>query len=292
MLVAAPWIDRHGDAIWGGVVGVLATVVVGWIFYRLTVRPRRVDYLPTSAESILAVSQTDRQDLPIVISMSDGSIITDPNLVVIRVSNNGSREILKNEFVGYLKIQFREANVVYSAIRRKSNEDLEVELVPAASEPPHSIAVEIGVFNKREWFEVQFITDGKVEYPSVTARYAGDIGKVRDLAAHYQRQTYRFATISILLFLAAIVEAASTNGLRPNARTLRAAHDAHNILTAILFVMLAVGSAAFVYSANTTNRMANLRARATAVAKPPINAKSWVGDLGRWLVNYVKVMRS
>lgn len=119
---------------WKVIIGVLAFVValITLIYFQWWRNRRRFSYEVISNNLLISNQSEIRDELEIRFA---GEVVKDVRLIVIRLINDGSQPIKKDEFQGQIKIAFPNATV-FSAETVKSN--------------PKNLGVEILIHNGKE----------------------------------------------------------------------------------------------------------------------------------------------
>ncbi|MCI0142075.1 hypothetical protein KNN17_10840 [Arthrobacter bambusae] len=161
------WFDANAGWIGfaGLVVGVLG-VLTGFIFYWLSRRPKRFGWQLMDQTPILSRSAAG---LPIRIIHGDGVEAQFPQLSVIRLGNRGKAEITAHHFDGPIRVSFKRSKLIGAALHDR----LGIGVTADITQEGNSATFTPSLLNKNEWFEVQFVTDGDVETPILSARVAG-----------------------------------------------------------------------------------------------------------------------
>jgi hypothetical protein len=157
----------------GNVLSVLG-LITGFWFYWLSRKPKRFGWELISKTRILSRSS---RALPLEV-VYDGQEVDSPNIVVLRLGNTGKAEIHAGDFDGPVRIEFGDSRLLSSNVSRKLDESISVDIVQDADK---SVSFTPRLLNAGEWVELQFVTDGALETPSVHARVAGQSGESLDV---------------------------------------------------------------------------------------------------------------
>jgi hypothetical protein len=149
----------------GNIIGV-AGLITGFIFYWLSLRPKRFGWQVMSQTPILSAKSGH---LPLKV-VYDGKDVSSPIISQVKLGNTGKIELKSDDFDGPVKISFVKSDILQVLISGRSSDDIN----PAISEhTSKSISFTPSLLNPGEWIEYQLITDGALEVPTVRARVAG-----------------------------------------------------------------------------------------------------------------------
>lgn len=278
MIAESMWITKHGDSLWSFLGGVLATGVLGYLFYRLAEKPKRLDTFPVTATSILAVPKAERSQLPLAVT-SHGNVVKDPNLVVVRVMNTGKEPVVRGDLERPIEFVFTGSESVFNTIRRSSpGFEAEITSLPSGNA---GFRVDFFCLNGGEWFEVQSVTSGEPVFPKVSARYAGQTKPIRDLARYYSRRRYLGASWGALLFSTSLLAAGIVKTSPGTAQMV--------VAIALLLAFLG-GCAAVVWGERAAGKAAKLR-RITA-AQEDERDLGWRAAVHKVFFDYFRIIRS
>ena len=172
------WFDANAG--WVGFVSLLvgiAALVTGFLFYWWSRRPKRFAWELVSRIQLLG-SDYDGLRLRLVHG-ADDTVVEQPNVVVIRIRNNGKVELVSADYDVPVEVRFKDCLVIGAKYSDPSGVLRPTEITlgdKAASFTP-------SLLNPGEWFEIQFVTDGPLEIPEVVARVAGQTKKVQEMTS-------------------------------------------------------------------------------------------------------------
>ena len=172
------WVDANAGwvAFVGSLVGVLG-LVTGFLFYWWSRRPKRFGWELVSRTRLLG-SDYDGLRLRLVHG-DDDKVVEQPNVVVIRIRNNGKVVLVSADYDVPVEVRFKDCLVIGAKYSDPSGSlrptQITLEDTTASFTP--------SLLNPREWFEIQFVTDGPLEIPEVVARVAGQTKKVQEMTS-------------------------------------------------------------------------------------------------------------
>jgi hypothetical protein len=111
--------ERHGETVWASIAAVIITLVIGFIFYWLTVRPKRFGGDVLAQNPIISAPHEARGSLEVFFKTEEDDKgeekrekLESPNLIVVRRGNPGRQNILPTEFDKPISIGFGEARLL------------------------------------------------------------------------------------------------------------------------------------------------------------------------------------
>lgn len=176
----------------GNILGV-AGLVTGFIFYWLSRKPKRFGWQVISTTEIVSFKG---RSLPLKVVYEEQEVYS-PNLIVLRLGNAGKAEIRPSDYDGLVRVEFSKGRMLACDISRKLNEQIVAEVT---RDTPMSVTVAPSLLNAGEWIDLQFITDGPVETPKVSARIAGETNPAGDVAAQQKRLWRPWLMLGLALF--------------------------------------------------------------------------------------------
>lgn len=157
------WWGDHQDLVWGALIGVLATIVVGWFFWKLTVKPRRLLVGPVEIRRLIDAAFESRGALSVNL---DGQELADPHTLTFRVSNAGKADIRRDDLRGRLiRVVIPMTCRIYQAGVSATSPDLTSDHAQIQLCEHNVTDVWFDFLNPGEWFECQFITDPVPQTP-------------------------------------------------------------------------------------------------------------------------------
>lgn len=180
-----------GDQI-GNILGI-AGLVTGFIFYWLSRKPKRFGWHVISTTEIVSFKG---RSLPLRV-VYDGEEVYSPNIIVLRVGNAGKAEIKPDDYDGPVRVEFTKGRLLAFDVSEKLNDRISIQLT---QDSPMSVTVVPSLLNGGEWVNLQFITDGPIETPKVSARIAGESSLAGDVVAQQKRVWRPWAMLGGVLF--------------------------------------------------------------------------------------------
>jgi hypothetical protein len=166
--------EQHAETVWailGGLIGgIIVTWIITWIFYRKAEKPKRLAYEVKSSNRIINAPGKQRKQLKV---FYQDVKLDNPNIVVVRLGNLGRKPILSADLDSKpITIDYGNSRVLASEVVQRSKRDLDehVEIDPDQS---NLVIIKPQLFRSREWFDLQCLTDGDLDAPSVSARFSG-----------------------------------------------------------------------------------------------------------------------
>lgn len=185
---------------WGNIVGVVG-VATGFIFFWLSRRPKRFGWQLMNQTPILTA---DSKGLPLKIIYSGEHEVMRPNLIVVRLGNRGKVEIPSSDYDRPVRVSFSSSKLIGTQF----TDGLELGLKAELTQGDNAVSFTPPLLNRDEWFDLQFVTDGPLEVPSVTARVAGqsgEIGELMHLRKRRWKRTFQIAGTVFVGFVLAFV---------------------------------------------------------------------------------------
>jgi hypothetical protein len=136
----------------------------------------------------------DSKGLPLKILYAGEREVTRPNLVVVRFGNRGKVEIRSEDYARPVKVSFAKSKLIGSVLVDELGLDPETET--ELLQDGNSLTFTPPLLNKGEWIDLQFVTDGPIEVPTVTTRVAGQSGEITERALARKRLIKRVFIIS------------------------------------------------------------------------------------------------
>jgi hypothetical protein len=173
---AKTWVEANAG--WIGFVSLVITVVslaAAFYFYFRPHRSKRLSWEYTSANRIIQVSKTGRHQLPVKVMYGE-DVVENPNLIVLRIANGGRQEIRKDDFDRPITIEFRESGLLALDVIDKSTPNMNITF-KVDTTAPNKVTVNPLLLNEGDWLDLQFVTDGSIEEPSLQSRIAGQTGE-------------------------------------------------------------------------------------------------------------------
>jgi hypothetical protein len=167
---ANTWLDANGG--WVGL-GALIVGLVG-IILAIRFRPRQskgLGWRYQSANRIIRVTPAELNKLRLRVVYGERNI-DDPNIIVLRILNAGHQEIREDDFDRPITIEFKESQLLALDVIGQSSPSMEVSFKLDTS-APNRVTLNPLLLNVGDWLELQFVTDGDIEQPSIGARIAG-----------------------------------------------------------------------------------------------------------------------
>lgn len=191
------WWQQHGETVWATVAALIIGVVLGYFYFKLGARPKKVDWFKLNATSILAIPDDQRitfGDLKISIG---GVTKTHPNLILVKVINTGAWSVKQEDFDPPIRFTFETGELLRATVISQARESATIKITDVER---NACGVQLSALNRREWFDVQFITDSeKPVYPKITGVVIGRReGALRDLAHERIKHQVRWAIIAVL----------------------------------------------------------------------------------------------
>lgn len=165
----AAWWAEHWEFVLGIVIGGALGALINWIFYRKAEKPKRLAWEVMSANRIIHAEPNQRKRLKVVYEDQD---VESPNIIVLRIGNGGKKEIVADDFPEPIWVDFGEAKIIGIDTSARSNEKVAGKIVLDPSNFGR-FGFTPRLFNRDEWIEFQFVTDGPLVTPKLYARYAG-----------------------------------------------------------------------------------------------------------------------
>ena len=185
------WFIEHGGALlWGALLGFTGALIVAYVFYRLSIRPKKVDWLPVSATPILRIVAEQRanyQDLRVTLGKVP---VENPNLILLRIVNTGTSAMRQEDFDPPIAFDFGEVPVIRASIADRAKKTSTIVL-DKVSDSKYSLSV--SSLNPGQWIDVQFMAR-YLRNPVVTLNYGQSlddvIGKVVQLDERHAMVKY------------------------------------------------------------------------------------------------------
>lgn len=157
----------------GNIFSVLG-LATGFWFYWLSRKPKRFGYQVISKTRILAHQSVD---LPLQVVYA-GHEVSSPNILVLRLGNTGKAEIRAEDYEGPIKIAFQSSQILSGMVSGKSDDAIDADVISSGA--PNAAVFKPVLLNPGEWVDLQFVTDGPLEIPSIHSRIAGQTVAVSD----------------------------------------------------------------------------------------------------------------
>lgn len=165
------WWSEHGETVWASIAALIIGLAIGYYFYRLTVRPKKVDWLPISASSILQIRADQRPNFADLELTLGGQIISNPNLILLRIVNTGSLPVTQADFDPPITFDFADVPVIRASIHDQVKKSSKVNLEKVTDS---CYSLSLSSMNPGQWIDVQFITDTlETTYPIVMGEVIG-----------------------------------------------------------------------------------------------------------------------
>jgi hypothetical protein len=185
--------QAHGETAWGALVGVIVTIIFGYLFYRLQERTKRASWEILSRNRIIRAGESQRKRLKVVY---DSTEVENPNLTVIRLGNRGKDEIRAEDWDPPISLDFSPAKIISYDIAKRS--------VPAiggqfSDVQDSRISFRPTLLNRHEWFDFHIVTDGELIDPRITGRIAGETHELGNINDEHRFPTWVTVGATILL---------------------------------------------------------------------------------------------
>jgi hypothetical protein len=162
--------ELHGETLWVLLITIFITVVPGFLFYWLTVRPKRFSWEVISINPIIQADLSS--DLSLEVFLADVKI-KNPNIIVMRFGNTGRKNIRSEDFDGPVTLIFPE-DVVRTINHPRGDRDFSYDL---EYEDP-VVQIKPKLIQRNEYTDFQFITDGELAAPDVKLRFDGKASEI------------------------------------------------------------------------------------------------------------------
>lgn len=164
-------LEQHGEAIVSTAIGVAVTLAVAFFIFYLQRRRKTLDWASitnaplTNPKLKLAGGLTGQWE---------GKSVTDPYIMVLRILNTGGEEISDSDYTRPISFSFKQCSLI-SANPADSSDDVEPEIAQfhAVEAGDAKVTLEPIRLDRAEWFDIQFLFDGKAKYPDVDVKIFG-----------------------------------------------------------------------------------------------------------------------
>jgi len=127
------------------------------------------------------MSEAQRGRTPIKVVYGEQNV-KNPNIIVLRIANAGRREIRVDDFDQPITVQFKDSRLLALDVIGQSSAGMTISFKVDTGHP-NRVLLNPMLLNAGEWIDLQFLTDGAIEEPSVTARIVGQTGEPFDVTA-------------------------------------------------------------------------------------------------------------
>jgi hypothetical protein len=118
-----------------------------------------------SRNTIISAEPKERSRLEV---LYDGKPVNDPNIIVVRLGNTGKRAILAADFPDPIRLDFGSARVLI--IQRMERSHPRIRATYQKDPRDASIVMlKPQLLNRREWFDLKFVTDGALKSLRLTS---------------------------------------------------------------------------------------------------------------------------
>lgn len=179
------WFDQNAG--WIGFISVvLGLISFGFSvwFYFLGRRPKQLGWRVLSKYGMIRGGRAAPQ---LTVSY-EGQELTNPVATLVRIENYGKVEIRREDWEKPVEFGYRESRIVQSAVVDRSDGNI-AAVIDQTHQDGTSCVLQPMLLNQGEWFDVQLITDGPVEEPTINARIAGLTGKLADM--EFERRKFQ-----------------------------------------------------------------------------------------------------
>lgn len=163
---------------WLGPLIGLFGLAAGFIYFKLNKTRKTLDWLPVSHIRLLTPRTPEGISDLLEVSYG-GELLTEPRVVNVRIKNTGNKEIKGDEFTTFPTFEFKRCRIVEAACVAESSPGVYSPSLHVFSEDEPSIVTDPELLNSGDWYEMQFVVDGPKEWPTLTARFAGQTKPVR-----------------------------------------------------------------------------------------------------------------
>ena len=193
--------ELHGETVWASIAAVFITAVIGWLFYWLTVRPKRFSWEVMSLNPL--ISAPDSADLALEV-IAGGEKMTNPNIMVIRLGNTGRKSIHEKDFDGPITLKFDTTMLISSDLPVKRGFSYGTVMTSKTEE------ITPRLIKPREYTDLQFITDGPLEPPEIDVRFDGKAGPIAnsvkiDQRVEWSSTLFALTVMTVLLSVSAFL---------------------------------------------------------------------------------------
>jgi hypothetical protein len=168
-VLLSTFMELHGETVWASIAAVFITAVIGWVFYWLTVRPKRFSWEIMSLNPL--ISAPDSANLSLKVLAGDRKM-DSPNIMVVRLGNTGRKTIHDKDFDGPINLEFKTDGLISSplSVKRAFSYGMTVT--------SKSFEIFPRLIKSREYIDLQFITDGPLEPPQISLRFDGKVAGI------------------------------------------------------------------------------------------------------------------
>jgi hypothetical protein len=166
--------SRHSETVWASLVAIIITLVITWAFYRKAEKPKQLSWQVITANRLIRATGKDRERLKVVYKNEEDREreVNNPNILVLWIGNTGRKPITKSDFENDISIQFNQSELL-SAEVGSVRDDAIAPNIEIDRDHPNVVWLKPLLLKPREWLELQFLTDGSLQYPTIKARFAG-----------------------------------------------------------------------------------------------------------------------
>jgi hypothetical protein len=173
------WWDVHQDLVWGGLVGVVATVVVGFIFWRLAEKPKRLRYRRVEIRSLLDARLLNAGTIAVTVG---GHAIENAHLLSFQIVNAGKTDIGKDDLADErISMDLIMNSRIEQAGVGLTSAQFNRESVQITRLEHNRTYISFDFLNPGDWFEVQCVIWGRPERPQLHARVRGMAGDIQNV---------------------------------------------------------------------------------------------------------------
>jgi hypothetical protein len=169
----AAWWTEHRDLVLGIVIGGAISLLINWFFFRMGKKPKRLSW---------EVMRRERMDN--VVTPTPGyedEEVVDRCWFLVRVGNTGKDDIVAEDFPAPMSIDFGTRPLQGSGnVRARSNPDVNDPL-RFDTGSSNRFDFKPTLLNPGEWLDFQFVAEGDMTPPTITARFAGQSSPISEM---------------------------------------------------------------------------------------------------------------
>jgi hypothetical protein len=187
--------------------------MINWYFVWRSEDPKRLAYEVLNKSRLV-------NGIYSAYALSAGHRLKDPNVTLIRIGNVGRQPIVAEDFRGIpIRISFKPARIL--ARRHTDNQNPDISLIWSTDIGSTYASVTPELLNPREWFELQFRTDGSIVEPKISARLTGETHKISDVRNIERRSSRVLSILAVTLLFGSILGGWNPFGDGTNPNTVR-----------------------------------------------------------------------
>lgn len=217
------WWTDHWDFALGAVIALVIALAIAYSQRK----PKILDYRVAATVAILNPKASQIQSK---LSVNYRAIpMTNPHLTVVRIKNTGKVGVRRDDYVDPIEVTFKKGHAVDAFVSDQSAPDLvsanEVwELRPDPDNDDLDVAYIASrpkLLNQGEWYEIQILSEGRLEGIKATSRFADQSRPMRDIEVTNRRlgRVMTFAPMVLGLSGGIAVAAFGGNDLGASAAT-------------------------------------------------------------------------